>query len=662
VDKQPADNITITLMGENIFTVSTLTNETGYYRISIPYGEFSIIVSDDTIIYDKYDFSVGTDDPPRFKDFELDPQRRLYRLYGEIYDEELERAAYNFKVNATGIDDEEYDKTNSDFYGYYELIVPEGEYTICVSKNNEEYCKEKVLVSGSDTQLNLTIKEIPEEEEDIFAWINFNQITSDLIDNWWALIFILILLVITPILFTFVDKIDEKLDHRKYRFIDEKTVIFLEKIARYILIITFIILLIMFFAWLFPGFDNMAWKHIAPHIPAVYTIILLFIIMRLLMLISKTGMDYLRGDLSWKPKLKISPRYIGMLDIVLKYIIVLIFGINILILALAIFGMGNLIYDSVTGFFSENSGYILFIIVILVLIYFISRFLGTFIADMKRKEAARISPQVADVVGKVGKIVIYIFGAMIIIFALLQMAKMGDLGQTLILMISMIIGFVVAMAATGSIGNVLSGLVLNAFRPYEVGDRVKIGETIGDVVGSNLAFVQLETLNSEIIEIPNNTVIADKIINYSKSGSFAITVDSGIGYDVPNNVVRKLLLEAARETKDIEDEPRPHMLILELGDYSITYRLKAYTTNAKAMVRIKSNLMANIQEMFYSHGVEILSPEYLVRRQETAPTEKKLKDIWSDIDKKGEEVFEKETEEKIGKGFDLMDKTLGEDN
>ena len=74
--------------------------------------------------------------------------------------------------------------------------------------------------------------------------------------------------------------------------------------------------------------------------------------------------------------------------------------------------------------------------------YFITRFLGTFIADMKRKDSARISPQVADMVGKVGKIVIYIFGALVIIFALLQMAKMGDLGQTLILMVSRNIFFV----------------------------------------------------------------------------------------------------------------------------------------------------------------------------------------------------------------------------
>ena len=212
------------------------------------------------------------------------------------------------------------------------------------------------------------------------------------------------------------------------------------------------------------------------------------------------------------------------------------------------------------------------------------------------------------------------------------------------------------------IGNVLSGLVLNAFRPYSVGDRVKIGDTIGDVVGSNLAFVQLETLNSEIIEIPNNTVIADKIINYSRSGSYAVNVDVGIGYNVPNDLVKKLLVEAARETKDIDDEPRPYVLLMDLGDYAITYKLRAYTSNAKVMFQVRSNLMANVHKKFYSHGVEILSPWYLVRRQEGIPSDEKVAKQWEAIEEKGKEVLEKKADEKISGGFDIMDKTLGEDN
>ena len=52
----------------------------------------------------------------------------------------------------------------------------------------------------------------------------------------------------------------------------------------------------------------------------------------------------------------------------------------------------------------------------------------------------------------------------IAIFTLLSAMGLGDLGQTIILMLSMIVGFVVSMAATGSIGNALSGLVIYGFK------------------------------------------------------------------------------------------------------------------------------------------------------------------------------------------------------
>ncbi len=131
-----------------------------------------------------------------------------------------------------------------------------------------------------------------------------------------------------------------------------------------------------------------------------------------------------------------------------------------------------------------------------------------------------------------------------------------------------------------------------------------------------------------------------------------------LGNTTPSTLVRKLLIEAARETKDILDEPRPHVIMTELKDYAIVYKLRAYTENAKAMLRVRSNLIANIQHKFYSRGVEILSPWYMVRREEGELTEEKIADSWASMDKRGKEIFEKETEEKMGDGFELMDKMI----
>jgi small-conductance mechanosensitive channel len=658
---EPAVNYTVEITGETYLGNSTITNDAGYYDIYIISGDHTLTIFKDEVIYEHRDFSIERGTEKRL-DPKIDSKVGLFKLSGRITDEELAIYAVGYTINITSIDEYEYSSTTTDFHGYYEFIVPPGNYTLRVSRKGTDFKKVDIEVEREDIIFDIIIKEKEEPEEDFFAWITPQQIFSDIIEHWWALIFVIALCVVTPILLTYVDKIPVKLDHRKHKFIDEKTVFFLEKIVRYNLIIAFFILLLLFLAWLFPGFNDSVWKEVAPHIAAIYTIVILFIIMRLILLILNTVMEYLRGNLTWKPKLKISPRYIGLLDIFFKYLIILIFGINMIVIALAIFGMGDLISDSVSSFFAENSGYLVFIILVIILMYFSGRFLRSFLTDMKKKETSRISPEIADMAGKVIKIVVYIFGAMIIIFALLQMGGMGELGQTLILILSIVIGLVVSMAATGSIGNILTSFVLNAFRPFEVGDRVTIGNVTGDIQTTNLAFVRLRTLDGEIVDIPNNNVIAGNITNYSKSGAFAVTVEVGIGYDVPSETVKKFLVDAARDTKDILEDPRPHVIVIKMGDYSINYLLRAYTNNAKIMYRVRSNLMANVQEQFYGHGVEILSPWYLVRREEKKQTEEELSETWKGTDEKVEKIITKEHEEKIGGGFDLMDKIETEPN
>ena len=579
---------------------------------------------------------------------------------GKVWDKNIDGPAVNFTVEITG-------KTllgtstNTNKSGEYFIYVPSGDLTLEIKKNGKTYKKWDFTVERGQTKALEFEITTEKKDENPFKWLNLQTVIQNIIDHWYALIFLIALCIIAPILLTIVDKAFDRIHKKQFKFLDEKALIFLENITKYNVYIAFVILLLLILSILFPGFNDSIWKYIAPHIAAIYTIIILFILMRLFLIILRRIMSYLRGELSSKPKLKISPRYISILEIVLKYLIMLIFGVNILIIALAIFGMGDLISKSISDFFAKNSGYLIFIIIIVILMYFGGRFLRSFIDDMKRKDTARFSPEIADMAGKAIKIMIYVLGAMIIIFALLQMGGMGQLGQTLILILSIVIGLVVSMAATGSIGNVLTSFVLNAFRPYEIGDRVKIGEVIGDVETTNLAFVRIRTLNKEIVEIPNNSVIADKIINYSKSGAFAVNVDVGIGYNVPAEHVKKFLIEAARETKDIEDDPRPQVIITNMGDYAITYKLRAYTTNAKVMFQVRSNLMMNVQKQFYEHGVEILSPWYLVQREDKMPTSEEVRQSWTKTDKETEEVFIKDQEESITDSFGLMDKTLNEE-
>ncbi len=653
----PVVNYSVEISGQYLLPKYTKTDKNGNFNISLPAGEFSIkIFYRSGIFYTDY-FNLENEQV-LYREFQIDSNRGQYKLAGFIVDADLKSTAIGYNVNVT-IDKIEYGTTITDHLGYYELILFPGTYKLSISKDNKVYKEDQVEVLNVDIWENKTINE--KAKKTGFEWITFDKILNDIIDNPIALIALIISLILLPIILSLLDRALERSKKKLIDWLDEKAYVFLENVIKYNVIIILILVIMSIIAWLFPDFDQAIWQHVWQQIWAIYTIIFLVILLRFVLMILKRVMDYLKGNLAKKPKLKISPRYIGLVEIILKYFLILIFGINILVIALTIFGMGDLISEAISDFFVKNSGYLTFVIVVILLMYFGGRFSQSFIEDMKKRGSSTFSPQIADMLGKVIKMVVYVFGMMIIIFAVLNMAGMGELGQTLILIISIVIGFVVSMAATGSLGNILTSFVLNAFRPYEVGDRVKIGNIIGDVESTNLAFVRLRTLNGEIVDIPNNNVISGEIYNYQKSGAFAVNVEVGIGYTVPSETVKKFLVEAARETKDILDDPRPYVIITKMGDYAINYLLRAYTDNAKIMFRVRSNLMANVQEEFYSHGVEILSPWYLVRRDEKIPTEKETMDTWKGADEKVEQIMSKEQEEQISDSFGMFEKTLSEE-
>jgi small-conductance mechanosensitive channel len=52
-------------------------------------------------------------------------------------------------------------------------------------------------------------------------------------------------------------------------------------------------------------------------------------------------------------------------------------------------------------------------------------------------------------------------------------------------------------------------------RLFKIGDRVKIGDVVGDVIEKSLLVTRIRTIKNEIISIPNSTVMGSHTINYS---------------------------------------------------------------------------------------------------------------------------------------------------
>jgi small-conductance mechanosensitive channel len=184
--------------------------------------------------------------------------------------------------------------------------------------------------------------------------------------------------------------------------------------------------------------------------------------------------------------------------------------------------------------------------------------------------------------------------------------------------ISIFIGVLVSLGSSSAMGNLVAGIILTYIYPYRVGDRVRISDTVGDVLGKSFLVTRLRTDKNVEVIVPNSMILGAHILNYSlqaKERGFLLHTSVTIGYDVPWRMVHQLLIRAAAGTEGILAEPEPFVLQTSLNDFHVSYEINAPTDRPSEMERIESRLHERIQDEFQRAGVEILSPSYLAVRE-----------------------------------------------
>ncbi len=183
--------------------------------------------------------------------------------------------------------------------------------------------------------------------------------------------------------------------------------------------------------------------------------------------------------------------------------------------------------------------------------------------------------------------------------------------------VSVFLGVLFTFGSSGSLSNVIAGLVLTYMRLFKIGDRVKIGDVVGDVIEKSLLVTRIRTIKNEIISIPNSTVMNSHTINYSSDSvekGLIMHTTVTIGYDVPWKTMYDALLKAADRTELLLKTPVPFVLQTSLDDFYVSYQINAYTREPNKQALIYSDLHANIQDCCNETGIEILSPHYRAAR------------------------------------------------
>ena len=181
--------------------------------------------------------------------------------------------------------------------------------------------------------------------------------------------------------------------------------------------------------------------------------------------------------------------------------------------------------------------------------------------------------------------------------------------------LTVILGIMVSIGASGLIGQIASGMILVYTRAFAVGEYVRIQDCEGTVTELGLFVTRPRTGMGEEIALSNSVVLTNVTRNYARvtAGSgFVLDTTISIGYDTPWRQVHAMLLEAATAIPENSSEPAPYVVQTALSDFCVAYKLVVYVGAEKPAIRarVTSDLYASIQDTFNKYEVQIMSPNY----------------------------------------------------
>ena len=177
-----------------------------------------------------------------------------------------------------------------------------------------------------------------------------------------------------------------------------------------------------------------------------------------------------------------------------------------------------------------------------------------------------------------------------------------------------VFSLIIGLAIQQTLGNIVNSFMLAIDRPFEIGDRIEVDGTWGSVVGTGILSTKVLDRDERLVVIPNNTMVQSTIINHARGGGdgmarrISIVIDVGVDYRENTEHVKLTMLNIARDCEYIIDEPKPQVLMVELGDFAKVYRLFAWCKDYSDEQLARDWLLRNIDAKFSAEGINIPYP------------------------------------------------------
>ena len=187
-----------------------------------------------------------------------------------------------------------------------------------------------------------------------------------------------------------------------------------------------------------------------------------------------------------------------------------------------------------------------------------------------------------------------------------------------------VLAAIVGFASQSAFSNIISGFFLVIFKPFSVGDRVKIGQAYaGDVEDITLRHTVIKDFENRRVIMPNSVISNETIINSTSVDekicsfielaiSFNANLDKAIQLIQDEAAKHRYFIDNRSETEITRGEQPVMVRVLTFLNDGVLLRAYVWTKNPTDAFDLKCDLNKSLKERFDKEGITFASMQYQV--------------------------------------------------
>ncbi len=158
--------------------------------------------------------------------------------------------------------------------------------------------------------------------------------------------------------------------------------------------------------------------------------------------------------------------------------------------------------------------------------------------------------------------------------------------------------------------DIISGIFILIDQSVHVGDIIELDGKVGRVTEIKLRTTRAVTVDNKVLIIPNHKYLTNTLYNWTENGSVTREkIIIGVAYGSDLALVKKLLLQAAKENKKLLKHPEPNVLFTDFADSALMFELRFSLKNSFMAAVPQSEIRFEIDRLFREHDIKIPFPQ-----------------------------------------------------